>query len=62
MGLLQIEAAKMMGITESTIWNWEHEHDTALEWSVSGTGERSRERSIASLVPDLAGQWGGGWD
>jgi transcriptional regulator with XRE-family HTH domain len=24
LGLLQIEIAKMIGVTESTIWNWEH--------------------------------------
>lgn len=24
LGLLQIEVAKMIGVTESTVWNWEH--------------------------------------
>jgi transcriptional regulator with XRE-family HTH domain len=24
LGLLQIEVAKMIGVTESTMWNWEH--------------------------------------
>lgn len=24
MGLLQIEVARLIGVTESTVWNWEH--------------------------------------
>lgn len=32
LGLLQIEVAKIIGVTESTIWNWEHGTDPELRY------------------------------
>ncbi|MDP2753685.1 MAG: helix-turn-helix transcriptional regulator [Nitrospirota bacterium] len=30
LGLLQIDVAKMIGVTESTVWNWEHRTESEL--------------------------------
>jgi transcriptional regulator with XRE-family HTH domain len=30
LGLLQIEVARIIGVTESTVWNWEHEIEPEL--------------------------------
>lgn len=32
LGLLQIEVAKMIGVTESTVWNWEHGTEPELRY------------------------------
>ncbi|MEW6417217.1 MAG: helix-turn-helix transcriptional regulator [Nitrospirota bacterium] len=31
LGLLQLEVAKMIGVTESTVWNWEHGTEPELK-------------------------------
>ena len=30
LGLLQLEVARMIGVTESTVWNWEHGREPEL--------------------------------
>ncbi|MDI6889485.1 MAG: helix-turn-helix transcriptional regulator [Thermodesulfovibrionales bacterium] len=32
LGLLQIEVARMIGVTESTVWNWEHGREPELKY------------------------------